>query len=88
MYCLNIGPGTHGTGFRGRLTQAEAKVLQHNTGPGTHGTGFRGRLTPAQAQAGGGKEERGRRRLRKKQNLNQGLRKNVFKYDIYRERDK
>jgi len=48
----------HGTGFRGRLTQAEAKVLRHSTGPGTHGTGFRGRLTPAQAEAGGRKEGR------------------------------
>ena len=53
-----MGPGIHGTGFRGRLTQAEAKVPQHNTGPGTHVTRIWGRLTPAQAEAGGRKEGR------------------------------
>jgi len=62
-----MGQGTNGTKSRGRLTQAEAQVPQHNTGPGTHGTGFRGRLTPAQ-EGGGGKEggRRGRRETKEK----------------------
>jgi len=41
----------HVTGFWGRpLTQAEAKVLQHNTGRGRQFTGFRDRLTQADAK--------------------------------------
>jgi len=85
------GPGTHTTRFRGRLPQAEAKVLQHNTGPGNPCHQVSG---PTKPSTGGSRRREGRRkeggregrmrrmrrrresRLRKNQNIYQGVRKN------------
>ena len=74
------GPKLHVSKFRGRLTPARGKysTALHRPKTPCHQVSRPSNPggSPRRKEGGGGKE--GRRRLRKKQNLNQGVRKNVF----------